>query len=699
MMNPLDALRSPITDEHLARWAYIYVRQSCIGQVLRHGESTSLQYQLVERAVAWGWPRDRIRVIDDDLGRSGTTAEGREGFQFLLSEIALARAGLVMSLDASRLSRNNSDWHKLIELCAIFGSLIADGERLYDPRVYGDRMLLGLSGMMSEAELHSLKLRLQDGACNKAKRGELRLPLPVGLTRLPHGEVVKNPDEEVQARLELVFRKFKEIGTAGGVVRYCRREGLLLPARPVRGPAPHEVIWRPASLSAVTLILKNPAYAGAYAFGQTMRDPARRKPGHPHSGLVRLPVDKWEILLHNVYPAYITWEEFLANQAQLASNRAPFREDRPGAAREGKALLQGIAKCGICGRRMHVRYAGDEGEQPVYVCRYAEIEYGGPRCQELRGRDLDIEVERLILEALAPDRVAIALAALEELEQEYESLRRQWRLRLERVQYETERAQRQYSAVEPENRLVARSLERRWEEKLREVEKVEQEYETWQRQNRLAVTGEDRLDILALGEDLPRLWHAPSTTPADRKQIIRLVIKEVIVDRTRARGKAWFQINWQTGATSEHWFIRPVVSYDEYADLEAVEQRVRELLIEHKKDPEIADILNAEGFRTARRQLFNNETVCTLRKRWGLLAARRSGPHPLQWEDDTYSVSGAAEVLGVTPGTIYNWLRSGRLEGYQPAKRMPWRIELTEEKIAALRAKRRPYNSSKREAL
>jgi len=255
-------------------------------------------------------------------------------------------------------------------------------------------------------------------------------------------------------------------------VRYCRREGLLLPSRPVRGPAPHDIIWRPATLSAVLDALKDPAYAGAYAFGQTVRDPTRRKAGRRHSGIVHLPIDKWDVLLHNVYPAYITWEEFLANQAQLAANQYRSQKEKPGAPRKDHALLPGIVKCGICGRRMHVRYAGDEGQHAVYVCRYAEIEYGGPRCQELRGRDLDAEVERLVLEALAPDRVVIALAALEELEQEYESLRRQWQLRLERVRYEAERAQRQYSAVEPENRLVVRTLERRWEEKLREVEKV-----------------------------------------------------------------------------------------------------------------------------------------------------------------------------------------------------------------------------------
>jgi DNA invertase Pin-like site-specific DNA recombinase len=601
-----------------------------------------------------------------------------------LSEIALARAGLVMSLDASRLSRNNSDWHKLIELCAIFGTLIADGERLYDPRVYGDRMLLGLSGMMSEAELHSLKVRLQDGARNKAGRGELRVALPAGLARLPHGEVVMNPDEEVQARLSLVFRKVKELGTAGGVVRYLRREGLLLPSRPIRGPAPHDVDWHPATLSGVMGILKNPAYAGVYAFGQTMRDPSRRTAGQPHSGTVQLPVDKWGVLLHNVYPAYITWEEFLANQAQLAANQFRSRKECLGAPRQGQALLQGIVTCGICGRRMHVRYVGDEGQHPVYACRYAVSAYGDPVCQEVRGRDLDAEVERLVLEALAPDRVAIALAAVEELEKEYAALHRQWQLRLERARYEAERARRQYYTVEPENRLVARTLERNWEERLRDVEKVEQEYETWVRHSQLELTDEDRRNILALGEDLPRVWSAPSTTPADWKQILRLVIQEVIVDRKREKGKVWFRINWRTGATSEHRYIRPVLNYDEYAGLETLEQQVRALHAAGKTDGEIAESLNAAGFRTARRQAFSSTNVRSLRRRWGLATIHNNDPNPLQWADGTYSLRGAATVLGMSKTTIRNWLRSGRLQGYQSDGETGWKIALTQEQIARL---------------
>jgi hypothetical protein len=348
---------------------------------------------------------------------------------------------------------------------------------------------------------------------------------------------------------------------------------------------------------------------------------------------------------------------------------------------------------------MRVRYAGNQGQHPAYLCNYAEGEYGGARCQELRGRDLDEEVTRLVLEALAPDRVAIALAALEELEQEYASLRRQWDLRLERVEYEVERAQRQYNAVEPENRLVARTLERRWEEKLREVEKVKQEYEVWLQQNRLELTAKDRDEILALGEDLPQVWHAASTTPADRKQILRLVIKEVIVDRTRVRGKAWFQINWQTGATSEHWFIQQVSSYDNHADLEALEQRVRALHGEDKRDDEIAEILNAEGFRTARRKQFTSETVRCLRQRWNIPSIRANGFCPMRWKDGTYSVSGAAKILGVARSTIHNWRRAGRLQGFQERRGTTWKIILTDEQITALKKRSKIDAPSKKEAL
>ncbi len=412
------------TTAQRAKMAYVYIRQSSLMQVTRHAESTDLQYSLVQRAVALGWPRERVELIDEDLGKSGAQAEARGGFQRLLAEISLARAGLVLSFDASRLARNNRDWYQLLEVCSIFGTLIADGERLYDPRLYHDRLLLGLTGMMSEAELHHLKQRMHAGARNKAERGELRLALPVGLTRLPTGEVILNPDEEVQARIHLVFQKFREIRSAGGVMRYLRAARLPLPVRPLRGPTPHEVIWQEARASSVRDVLQNPAYAGAYVYGRKRLDPTKRSPAHPRGGVVRQPIDTWEICLHNRYPAYLAWEAFLANQAQLRSNHLNYREELHGVPRKGQALLQGIVRCGSCGAVLHLRYSGPHGDFPVYVCSNDQSQFGGKRCQEVRAIALDAHVEQRFLEALRPDRLALAVAALAQLEQEDRAVKR-----------------------------------------------------------------------------------------------------------------------------------------------------------------------------------------------------------------------------------------------------------------------------------
>ena len=684
-MSETNGFSSKVSTAHQAKLAYVYVRQSSLVQMIRHGESTDLQYHLVERAVQLGWPRDRIKIIDEDLGKSGSSAVGRSGFQHLISEIGLGRVGLVLSIDASRLARNNSDWYQLLELCSMFGSLIADSESLYDPRLYADRMLLGLSGMMSEAELYHLKRRLQAGAWNKAERGELRQPLPVGLVRLPDGNVIFHPDTEVQARIRLVFEKFKTLGTAKAVVRYLQQEGLPLPSRPLRGPAPHEVIWGRARSSAVLAILKNPAYTGVYVYGRTTHDPTRRKPGRPYTGIIQRPIDKWPIVLHNVYPAYISWDDFLANRAQLQANQNRYEEDKPGVPRKGQALLQGIVICGRCGARMRLHYSGPTGQFPVYVCNYAHSEYNAPRCQEVRGLGLDAEVERLILEALTPDRIKLALAALAELEREYATLGQQWEFRLERAQYEAQRAQRQYNAVEPENRLVARTLEKEWEDKLRTVEQTKQEYQVWQQQHRLELTATDQQDILNLGQDLPGLWQAETTTATDRKHIVRLVIKEVIVNQHRQRGQVWFQINWQTGAVTEHWYNRRVISYDEHADLEVLERRLRQLHAQQRMDKEIAAILNEEGFRTTKGGTFDVKTIWLLRQRWNLSSGKPHGECPLQWEDGTYSVEGVAELLGVHSSTVYKWLRQGKMSGHQVGKGLPWKISLTEEQIATWR--------------
>jgi len=699
MLSTASLTEERITTAHRAKLLYVYVRQSSPGQVRHHQESTELQYRLVERAVLLGWPRERVHVIDDDLGKSGTSSTDRYGFQRLIAEVGLGKAGLVMSLDASRLARNNRDWHQLLELCSLFGVLIADGERLYDPGAYHDRLLLGLSGIMSEAELHQIKVRLHQGERQKAARGELRLPLPAGLMQGRDGSVTLNPDEEVQERLRLVFTKFRELRSAKAVMRYLRRGNLLLPVRPLHGPAPHDVVWRPADSARVIHILKNPAYAGAYVYGRRRPDPIRRQPGSGRVGTIAVAPEDWAICLNDTHPAYVDWNEFMANQRQLADNLNHYDKDRRGVPRKGRALLQGIVCCGRCARRMCLRYSGPNGDYPVYMCVADHGSTGQPRCQEVRALPVDAEVERLILTALAPDQIALAIAALGEIEEETRLLERQWSLKRERARYDAERARRQYDAVEPENRLVARSLERVWEDKLRRAEQIEQEYEVWRREQSVSITDADRQQILALGEDLPALWRAATTTAADRKQIVRLVIKEIALDQKRRRGFVWVRVIWQTGAASEHWVQRQVQSYMAHADADRIRNRIIELNAQQKMDGEIATTLNQEGFRTAHGPAFTGNMVHVLRKRWRIATVKINGTaeNPQRWSDGSYSVQGAAEILGITSQTIFDWLRKGWLSGRQLAKGMPWQISLSPEQAVELRTRVRRTSRSQGE--
>ncbi len=684
-----------VTTAHRAKLAYVYVRQSTAGQVRQHQESTQLQYRLVDRAAGLGWPRERITVIDDDLGKSGTSSVERQGFQRLIAEIGLGKAGLVLSFDASRLARNSRDWHQLLELCSIFGVLIADGERLYDPGAYHDRLLLGLSGIMSEAELHQIRLRLHQGEQQKAARGELRLPLPAGLAYGCGGQIILNPDEEVQARLRLVFNLFEALHSAKAVMRELLRHGLALPVRPLRGPAPHQVVWAAADNTRVLQILHNPAYAGAYVYGRRRPDPLRRRGGQVGHSTVKVPIEQWPVCLRDAHPGYIAWEEFMANVKLLADNVASYAGQRPGAARLGVALLQGIAACGRCGRRMGLRYSGPLGDYPVYQCTADQLRDGSPRCQEVRALAVDAAVEQLLLEALAPDQIALAVAGVGQLEADSHLLERQWALKRERARYEAERARRQYDAVEPENRLVARSLERVWEEQLRRVETVEQAYEAWRREQGAAFDESDRADVLALAQDLPRVWQA--ATAQERKRIVRLVVREVVLDQKREPGVVWIRMCWQTGGASEHRLQRRVRSYAECANAELLERRIRELNAAGRMDHEIAVVLNAEGVMSARGVPFEHGTIHLLRKQWHIRTAKINGVefNPPRWPNGSYSIQGAAAALGMTPQTVFDWLRKGRLEGRQLTKGQPWQIDLSDEQIRTLRAQVRRISQSK----
>lgn len=698
MLTMSNDVNERVTTAHRAKLAYVYVRQSSPAQVRQHQESTELQYQLVNRAADLGWPRERITVIDDDLGKSGASSTERQGFQRLIAEIGLGKAGLVLSLDASRLARNNRDWHQLLELCSIFGALIADGERLYDPGAYHDRLLLGLSGIMSEAELHQLRLRLHQGELQKAARGELRMPLPAGLARGSAGEIVLNPDEQVQARLRLVFGLFQTLQSAKAVMRELRRNDLALPVRPLQGPAPHRVVWVPADSSRVLQILKNPSYAGAYVYGRRRQDPLRRRSDSAHSATVQVPVEQWAVCLQDAHPGYIGWEEFMANLKRLASNVASHAASRPGSPRKGAALLQGIAVCGQCGRHMGLRYSGPHGDYPVYTCTADKHSDGSPLCQEVRALPVDALVEQLLLDALEPDQIALAVEAVGELQAQARQLEQQWALKRERARYEAERAQRQYDVVEPENRLVARSLERVWEERLRQLEAVEQAYEAWRREQSTALDAAERDEVLRLAQDLPRVWQ--SATPQEHKRILRLVVREVVLDQKREPGMVWLQIRWQTDAVTEHCLQRRVHSYTDCATSGVLERRICELNAAGKLDHEIAAALNAEGIMSARGVPFDHGTVYLLRKQWNIRTAKINGvePNPLRWPDGSYSVQGAADVLGITPQTVFKWLRDGRLQGHQLKKGQPWQITLRTREIRALRTQVQRSSRSKKEA-
>src|SRR5215213_1364202 len=456
---------------HRDRLAVVYVRQSTAQQVLDHQESTRLQYGLVDRARALGWATDRVLVIDEDLGRSGTRADERAGFQRLVSEVSLDHVGLILGLEMSRLARSNKDWYQLLELCALFRTLIADLDGVYDPAQYNDRLLLGLKGTLSEAELHVLKQRMHEGRRNKARRGELRFALPIGYVWRPEGTIGFDPDEQVQAVVRLVFRKFAELGTLHGVLRYLADHQIQLGVRVREGPGKGDLVWRRPNRMTLQTVLKHPLYAGAYVYGRRQEDPRRRRAGQRRSGRVVMAREDWLAFVPDHAPGYISWEQYERNQAQLAANRA--RTESRGAVRTGRALLAGLVRCARCGPRMIVRYEGARAG-PAYVCARHASDYGAPHCQQVPAPPLDAFVSQHVLAALEPAALELSLTAVERLEQERTELVRLWEQRRERAAYEAERARRQYDAVEPENRLVAHTLERHWEEKLAAQQQLEE---------------------------------------------------------------------------------------------------------------------------------------------------------------------------------------------------------------------------------
>jgi DNA invertase Pin-like site-specific DNA recombinase len=649
-----------VTASHLGRGAYLYVRQSSLRQVAENTESAKRQYALRDRALALGWARDQITVIDDDQGQSGASAVDRAGFQRLAADVSMGRAGIVLGLEVSRLARNSTDWHRLLEVCALSGTLICDEDGLYDPADFNDRLLLGLKGTMSEAELHMIKARLVGGQRSKARRGELRVPLPVGLVYDAADQVVLDPDLAVRESLACVFTVFGRAGTAGGVVQHFRTEGLLFPKRVWAGPDKGSLVWGVLGYAQTLRTLHNPAYAGVFAYGRN-----RAVPGRSGRAVWRpAPREEWIALIEDHHPGYISWDQYEANQKTLAANSAARGPGRgTGPAREGPALLQGLAVCGRCGHRMstsyHVRGPGRPGNGgrrlvPDYCCGGDADGRGGRRCLSVAGSGIDAAVARLLLEVVSPLGLEVSIAVQAELEERAAEADRLRHRRVEDAQRRADLARRRYLAVDPANRMVADTLEADWNDQLRMVRDAQDGYDRDARQAEARLTEDHKARIRALSVDFPAMWNNPATLDKDRKRVARLLIEDVTI--TRDGDRVGLGVRFKGGRTDRILIPAPVHASELFRTDPGVIAELDRLLEDHT-DSEAAGALNAMGLVPPKRSRFTTAVVKQLRGSRGLASHtdRLKARGMLTREE-------YAEVVGVHPATVAKWARDGRVE-------------------------------------
>ncbi|MBO0775520.1 MAG: recombinase family protein [Actinobacteria bacterium] len=661
---PWEPSGSKIQDRHRDRLAVVYVRQSTMAQVTEHGESTRLQYGLSERAAGLGWEASRILVIDEDLGHSASGAGDRPGFQRLVSEVGLDHVGIVLGIEMSRLARSGREWHQLLELCALSGTLLGDMEAVYDPNAHNDRLLLGLKGTISEAELHLIRQRMWSGRIAKARRGELAVPLPAGFARRPSGEVILDPDEQVRTVISLIFSLFDRIGTAGGVLAFLADNGIQIGFRLREGPDQGELTWRRPSRNMIQNMLRNPAYAGIYAYGRSAGDPRRRQPGRPYSGKKRVERGQWLVFLPGVLPAYISAEQYERNMQRMDANRS--RAQSLGAVRDGPALLAGLVRCGRCGRKMTVRYQRGPGGvlQPTYVCGGACVTWADDRCQQLAGTCADEYVSGLALQAMAPAALEVSLAAAEQEESRRAEADRVWQQRLERADYAASRARRQYQLAEPENRLVVRQLEKDWNDALAERQRLGEDYDRHLASRPRALTAAERDQIRALAADLPAVWNAETTTDADRKQLLRHLIEEVTVTVIGDSEQVDVEVTWAGGHRTEGRVTRPVAALAQLSYFPRLRQRTAELLAAGCTAAQIAEALNAEGLRPPKRAaVFTQSSVGDLIGTLGLRHARTPARRPELGKHEWW-LRDLAEHLGMSKVTLDAWIRRGWADGY-----------------------------------
>jgi DNA invertase Pin-like site-specific DNA recombinase len=670
---------SKILDLHLIRLAIVYVRQSDPQQVLNHRESRERQYELVELAVALGWPRDRVVIIDDDQGKTARTAVHRSGFHRILSEVTMEHVGLVLGIEMSRIARNNRDWHNLLEMCAMFGTILADEDGIYDPKDTNDRLLLGLKGTISEFELVTMRNRLERGRLHKAQRGELFHHAPTGYIKLSTDRVEMDPDEQVRDVIRLVFDKYDELGTVWGVFYYLVRVEVRLGIRPYHGPNRGNLEWHRPTLPTVHQVIRNPIYAGACVYGRRPQKRTLTAEGERTSVGNWVPMEQWKVLKRDHLPAYITWDRYLANQERLRQHRS--LPGSKGAPRPGAALLAGLLICGNCGRRLQASYRTRQNAQ--YECIRSRQEGTEQTCHGLKAAVVDEMVTQQVLRALEPAALELSCQAIETIERDRGRLDKHWKQRLEQAGYEAKDAERRYRAVDPENRLVARTLEQRWEASLIAERRERDDYDRFLREQPPRIGPEERARIVSLSSDLPALWHDPGTTHQDRKEIIRLMVEKVVVHVKNDSEYVTATIHWQAGFTGTYEIVRPVQLYEQVRDFSSFLARVVALRQEGQTAAQIADCLNREGYSPPKRcDVFSPELVhkflCRDEVKTQISYDAQLGPH--EWWLPTL-----AEQIPVSVGKLACWARQSWLHSRKTPVKRRWVLWADKAELERLR--------------
>ncbi|CAN7775636.1 recombinase family protein [Variovorax sp. LjRoot84] len=672
-------MNTTITQAHLSKPAYIYVRQSTPGQVRHNQESTERQYALQDKARAMGWPQGSIRVLDRDLGRSGAQIAGREDFKTLVADVSMGQVGAVFALEVSRLARSSLDWHRLLELCALTHTLVIDTDGCYDPADFNDGLVLGIKGTMAQAELHFLRGRLLGGKLNKAQKGELRFPLPVGFCYDDHDRIVMDPDDEVRGAVQLAFRVFRETGSAYAVVQRFARDGLRFPKRANGGVWATKLVWGRLSQSRILTLLRNPTYAGSYVFGRRQYARSITPEGEVRKNVRAVPMPEWRVHLREHHEGYITVEEFDQNQRRLANNRNNAEGTvLSGPAREGLALLQGMLLCGTCGRAVIVRYQGNGGIYPTYQCTWRRREgLATKNCFSVRTELLDDAICAEVFKALKPAELELALAALNDLEQRNQAVMRQWHMRIERAEYDCALAKRRYEEVDPSNRLVAASLERRWNEAMLHIDEVKSEAANFQTQKAHVVTPEQKTKVLALARDLPRVWRAATTQSKDRKRMLRLLIRDITVEKLTDARQVVLHVRWQGGACTDTTVPLPSPIADQMLYPRQIIERIRELS-SRLSNPQIVQALNEEGLRSPRGLPITRAMIKWIRIRYAVPSVCLMRPEELTAEQ-------LADRLSVSVYFVRYWIKRGVIDVRHLGAQGPWWITITDQQEQQLR--------------